>query len=110
MAQERGSSLRAVSRGTDPDAAVPPAVEQALRREGFDVGSFRPQALSEAELETALRVVAIGVEIPNTKPASRISRWDGIPAMSADSPASRAAIVSRLAALLDELDREAPRR
>jgi chromate transporter len=112
MARERGLELRAVSRGTDPDAAVPPAVEQALRREGFDVGSFRPQGLSDAELRTALRVVAIGVEIADAAahPNARVSRWDGVPAVSTSYPAARAAIVSRLATLLDELEREVPKR
>src|SRR6185295_4744427 len=62
MARERGLALRAVSRGTAPDASVPDAVVAALGDDGFDVAGFKPQGLTEADVRAAERVVAIGVD------------------------------------------------
>jgi len=108
MATERGLELRALSRGTLPDDAVPPAVARALREDGFDVGSFRPRALSDADLRSAARAVAIGVEIEDlaARAGAPVVRWGDLPAVSTRYPEARAAIESRLRPLLDELERE----
>ena len=60
-AARRGLRVRAVSRGVNPDAGVPAAIATAMKRDGFDVGNFHPQALSEQDVAGAARVVAIGV-------------------------------------------------
>jgi arsenate reductase (thioredoxin) len=103
-AAERGLALRAVSRGTAPDAAVPPAIVEALRRDGFDVTAFQPRALAAGE-GGAARVVAIGVDreaLPSID-ASRLERWEGIPPASQDYAAARDAIKARIEALIDAL-------
>jgi chromate transporter len=113
MARERGLEVLAVSRGTAPDAAVPPAVVEALRGEGVDVAAFRPQALSEAEAAFARRVVAIGVDLRALVPAAaeRLEAWDDIPPVSGGYPAARRAMVARIEVLLRRLEAErGPRR
>ncbi|HET7295280.1 MAG TPA: hypothetical protein VFM88_22870 [Vicinamibacteria bacterium] len=106
LAKERGLHVRAVSRGTAPDAAVPPAVARALADEGVDVSAFRPRALGEADLRGATLVVAFGVDVGDMarKAGVRVSRWDDVPAVSTSYAEARAAIVSRLATLLDDLE------
>jgi hypothetical protein len=42
VARERGLSFRAVSRGVRPESGVPPAITEALRRDGVDVAGFSP--------------------------------------------------------------------
>ena len=73
MARERGVEARAISRGTAPDASVPPAVVEALRADGFDVAAFRPQALTGAD------VAAAGARGGDRR-RSRSSRRQGRPA------------------------------
>jgi arsenate reductase (thioredoxin) len=103
MARERGLDVAAASRGTDPDAAVPPGVVDALRGDGFDVAAFRPQRLTEAEAAAALRVVAIGQDLQAQTGGARLEVWNDIPPVSTDYPGARSALVARIEKLLDEL-------
>jgi protein-tyrosine-phosphatase len=109
-ARERGLAVRAVSRGVTPDAAVPPAIVEALRGDGFDVSAFHPRALAEADVAGAARVVLIGVDGEPPLPAAggMVDRWDGIPPASQDYSASRDAMKARIEKLLDALARGRP--
>src|SRR6188472_1864204 len=62
LAAERKVALHAVSRGVTPDAAIPPGVARNLAADGFDVSRFQPKPLREADVTSAARVIAIGVE------------------------------------------------
>jgi protein-tyrosine-phosphatase len=110
LARERGLKARVLSRGTLPDPAVPEAVVRALGDDGFDVASFQPQALTEADLRGASRAVAIGVDISDlaARTGTSVARWDDIPPVSASYPAARAAIVSRVESLLRDLEKAGP--
>jgi protein-tyrosine-phosphatase len=105
MAKEKGVEARAISRGTSPDPSVPEVVVQALRGDGFDVSSFRPQALTSADVAGAARVVAIGVDLGplGTKAGPRAVRWDGVPPVSTSYPEARRDLVARIERLLEEL-------
>jgi arsenate reductase (thioredoxin) len=109
MAKERGMAVRAVSRGTSPDASVPAAVVEALRGDGFDVAAFKPQLLNDTDILAAARVVSIGVDIGEaaTKAAARVERWDDVPAFSASYPKARKVILARIDSLLRQLEQEA---
>jgi chromate transport protein ChrA len=105
MAQERGIPARAVSRGLTPDAVVPDLVVQALGRDGFDVASFRPRALTAADVADATRVVAIGADPGSLAAAAgpRAVRWDGVPPVSTSYTDARRDLVDRIDRLLAEL-------
>lgn len=105
MAKEKGVAARALSRGTAPDPSVPAVVVQALREDGFDVSSFRPQALTEADVTAAARVVAIGVDLGplGTRAGARAVRWDGVPPVSTRYAEARRDLVARIDRLLEEL-------
>ena len=106
MAKARGMAVRAISRAASPDACVPAGVVESLRHDGFDVASFEPRALSDADLRTAARVVAIGLDIGDgtARAGSRLERWDDVPPLSESYPKAREAIVSRLTSLLRRLE------
>lgn len=112
LARERGIAARAVSRGTAPDAAVPTAVVDALRSDGFDVAAFKPRLLEDADVAAADRVVAIGVDLGEVGANARagVIRWDDIPPFSASYPKSREALLSHIGSLLEELERRRPGR
>jgi len=105
MAKERGMDVRAISRGTAPDPAVPPAVVEALRADGFDVALFQPQRLTAADVAGAVRVVAIGADLGplSAKAGPRAVRWDGVPPVSTHYADARRDLVARIDRLLEEL-------
>jgi chromate transporter len=108
MARERGVRIQAVSRGTVPDASVPSRVAEALRGDGFDVVSFRPQRLTGSDVRSASRVVAIGVDLGplGVKAGPRAEAWTDVPPVSTSYPTARDALVRHLDALLRALQAE----
>jgi protein-tyrosine-phosphatase len=109
LAKQRGVAVRAVSRGTSPDASVPDAVVEALHEDGFDVAAFEPRALSDADVSTAACVIAIGIDLgyATARAGTRLERWDDIPPVSSSYRDARRVIVSRLRSLLRSLERRA---
>jgi hypothetical protein len=86
---------------------VPATVVEALRGDGFDVAAFKPRRLTEADVLTAVRVVAIGVDVGEVgaKAHAGVVRWDDIPPFSESYPKAREAMLSRMRSLLGELER-----
>jgi len=105
LAHERGLPLVAISRGTALDSdTVPKAIADGLRADGLDVSRFRPTKVTNSDLNSARRVIAIGVALPADMPTpvGRIERWDDVPPASVDFEVSSQAIRTRVQALLDE--------
>jgi protein-tyrosine-phosphatase len=106
LAAKRGLGVRGVSRGVTPEASVPPAIADALRRDGFDVAGFEARAFSAGEARSAVRVVGIGVDLSSVpgRGATPLDKWEGIPPASERYEASRDALRARIEALLDSLE------
>lgn len=104
-AARRGLRVRALSRGVNPDAAVPAAIAAAMGQDGFDVANFRPQALSEQDVAGAARVVAIGVDLSehDGQAHAPIASWNDVPPASVDYPRARDDLARRIETLLDEM-------
>jgi protein-tyrosine-phosphatase len=103
-ARARGLAVRALSAGLEPDPEIAPAVRAALAAEGVDLGAARPRALTDADLARAATVVTLGCELGARATAVRAhERWDEVPPVSAGLGAARAAIETRVAALVDRL-------
>jgi protein-tyrosine-phosphatase len=105
-ASARSLPFRAVSRGVMPDEQVPEEIADALAREGFDVHNFKPVRVSNADLDNAARIVAIGVD-PNVFASGAqvpIERWDDVPAASADYAAAHEVLQQHVERLLDEIE------
>ncbi len=105
LAKERNLPLRSVSRGVAPDKAIPPAVEESLRKDGFNVAGFIPKALEKPDLVDAVQVVAIGVDSPLFREVMGVpvERWTDIPPASTQYEASRDAMRTRIEALVRKL-------
>jgi protein-tyrosine-phosphatase len=101
LATQRGWPVQATSAGTDPDPEVAPRVATALLEEGLDVRGHRPRLVTQEELTTAWRVVALGCDLGALTPLGRtVDHWDDVPAPSRDLAGALDAIaahVSRLA-------------
>ena len=105
LAAERGLPVRAVSRGSAPDAAVPPLIRSGLEREGVSLdATFTPTLVSAGDVRAAARVVTFDVTLPAGTGATHVTRWDGLPAFSDGYAAASAAIAQKVDALLRELE------
>jgi hypothetical protein len=101
-AQERGLAVRAVSRGRVPDASVPPPVVEEMRRDGFDVTAFVPQAPEATEMKKAARVITIGLE-KKVGSGDNVEAWDDIPPTSKGWAGTRDALRAHVDTLLKAL-------
>jgi arsenate reductase (thioredoxin) len=99
LAAQLGLEVRAIARGTDPDAEVSERVRQ-------DVGSAlcaeRPVKLTPTDVANADLVVAFDLAESDLGTVPDRS-WDALPALSADFELGRAAILGRVVALIAEL-------
>ena len=110
LAAQLGLDVRAIARGTDPDAEVSERVRQ-------DVGSAlcveRPVKLAPSDVGSADLVVAFDLAESDLGVVPDRS-WNALPALSADFELGRAAILGRVVALVAELkdrsDLELPER
>lgn len=107
LAQERHLNIRAISRGTAPDAAVPARVREGLRLDGLVLGPFTPARFTLADLVSAIAVISFDQPSVADLVGGRVptARWDGLPAVSEDYRIARDSIRQRVARLVDSLDR-----
>ncbi len=103
LAGERGLPLRAISRGTDPDAAVHPAASSGLAADGLSPGA-EPTLLAVEDLAAASHVVAFSVLPPSYGPRGEVEVWS-VPPVSEDYELARSSIVDRVSRLIEELAR-----
>lgn len=103
-AAREGLAVASVSRATAPDPEVPEWMRAALERDGFDLGSWKPTAMSEADAQSARMTVTFDVSLPAGSDVP-IEHWDGLPAVSKDYAAGRDAIAARIDQLVAELCR-----
>jgi arsenate reductase len=99
IAAERGLNLRAISRGTAPDAELAPAAVKGLLGDGLSPKGSVPQQLEQKDLDLAARVVTF-CEIPADLTARvPVERWE-VPPVSSDYAASRDAMLAHIEQLL----------
>ena len=103
LAEERGLPLRAISRGTDPDAALHPAAVAGLAADGLRPGA-EPTALAAEDLAAATRVVAFSTLPPPYASSRAVEVWS-VPPVSEDYELARGSIVDRVSRLIEELAR-----
>jgi protein-tyrosine-phosphatase len=107
-AQKRGLPIRSTSGGLHPEPTVPDKIVGELRKEGVEVGHFKPQQVIQSDLSGAQRVIAIGVDLTEFKMdgTQRIEDWTDVPPASIDYAKSRAALLRHIDVLLTQLQSE----
>jgi arsenate reductase (thioredoxin) len=109
MAVAENLRYRAISRGLTPDEKIPPAIAEALQKEGFDTTQIVPQRLTKEDGTTARNVVGfcnVPVELAS---AAKTSLWLDIPPVSVDYEKAKAAMQSLVRKLVAELRAERAR-
>ncbi len=104
LARERHLNLRAVGRGTDPDAAIPPHVVNGLDVEGLAPGTVQPQRLSPGDLVGAIRIITF-CDIPGEYDIRvPVEQWTDVPPVSQGYEPARDVIAQHVITLLDTLE------
>ena len=97
----RGLDVRAISRGTTPDASMHPAAVAGLAADGL-ASTGDPILLSETDLSDAIQVVMFS-ELPVSYRLPTGTQVWTVPAVSEDYAGARTAILSRIELLLEDL-------
>lgn len=105
LVSERKLPFTAISRGTNPDSAVPPLVLNGLAADGLRLGGFTPRKFSLADLASAITVISFDQPEVAVLVGSRLpsSAWDGLPAVSENYAIARDSIRRRVQVLVDSL-------
>lgn len=102
---ERQPYVAAAYAADAADARVPHKIAARLRQDGFDVRSFTPRKITPSDLAGARRVIAIGCDARQLGARGKIiERWDDVPMVDANLPASAAAIGRHVEALVKQLE------
>jgi arsenate reductase (thioredoxin) len=106
LADQRGLQVASVAAGIDPEATVWPTVVNLLRLDGFEVAQPQRRRVSQEDLDTAARVIALGCELTDFNlQSANVEWWNDIPLASQDLPGARDAIRARVRQLVDEIGR-----
>ena len=109
LARERQLPLRAISRGTNPEAKVPALVLDGLRSDGLNLSaSFTPTKFSTNDFSNAIAVISFDQPSVAELVAGRLptAAWDGMPAISENYRVASEAIRHRVENLVDSLARQ----
>ena len=108
LAREKGLNVRVDARGTEPDPSVSPKVAEHLTKNGYRVPVTTPQRVTPADLASADIVISLGCDVGGLPVrAGTLRQWDEVPGPGEDFAGADAAIQRRVAALVDELLRQA---
>ena len=106
-AEERGLRVRVDAAGTEPDAAVSPAVANLLRANGYAPPTAAPRKVTADDVIASDLVISLGCDLKAypVKPGA-LREWN-VPGPGENLPAADAAIREKVDALIDELVRAA---
>ena len=104
LAIQKGLPHRAITRGTNIDAAYSPAVVAALKKDGVAIPGEKPEALTADDVKSSSRVVTLGCNLPAPLNAlAKAEDWSDISSPSQNLDAARKDISRHLQQLVNEL-------
>jgi arsenate reductase (thioredoxin) len=102
LAAEMGLQLRAIARGTNPDAELSSQTVKGLLEDGLHPPESAPKKLTEEDVESAQCVIAF-CELPiEYEQKSMVEHWEEVPPVSENYVKARDAIIERVRRLLNE--------
>jgi protein-tyrosine-phosphatase len=103
IATERGLRARATYRGVNPQTELSVAAMKGLREDGLSVVEQKPSLISQADVDAATVIFAIGCTLPsNAKASGKSGNWDDVPDDQGYGP-TRDAIKRHVEELVDRL-------
>jgi protein-tyrosine-phosphatase len=101
LASERDLKIRAIARGTTPDAELSPKTVEGLKNDGLTPTESAPQKLSLADMESAQRVVAFCNLPEEYQSKAPTEQWNDVPPVSEDYEKARDAILEKVNQLVN---------
>jgi len=103
IAAEKGLRARAIYRGVNPQTDLSVATLKGLREDGLTPSTEKPSSISQADVDAASVVFAIGCTLPARATASgKANTWDDVPEDQGYAR-TRDAIRRHVEQLVDEL-------
>jgi len=104
LAAERGLRDRAIYRGASPQPELSTATLKGLRDDGLVLPTEKPAGISQADVDAATHIFAIGCALPARAVSSgKAEDWADVPEVSDGYAASRDAIKRHVERLIDAL-------
>ena len=104
LAQQDGVPFLAVSAGTEPEAAVSPAVRALLAYDGIDVSSYVPRHVTKEDMQMSAYIISMGCDAEDLGVApERVIVWSDVPPVSQQPEQARAVIRAHVERLIAEL-------
>ncbi len=100
IAQETGLRVRAIARGTRPEAALSESAVMGLVADGLKPTESGPRKLEPADIGGASKVISFCVLPAEYEQEKPIEHWDHVPPVSEDYEAARDAILLRIKQLI----------
>jgi protein-tyrosine-phosphatase len=106
IAAERGLKARAIYRGVNPQADLSAGALKGLREDGLQVQEHKPSPITQADVDMATVIFAIGCTLPSNATASgKAASWDDVPEDKGYA-AQRDAIKKHVERVIDDLLRK----
>jgi arsenate reductase len=103
IAAERGLRVRATYRGVNPQTDLSVGALKGLRDDGLSTPDQKPSPITQADVDKASVIFAIGCTLPSSATASgKADTWDDVPEDKGYA-ATRDAIKKHVEHLIDEL-------
>jgi protein-tyrosine-phosphatase len=104
LAQRDGLPFLAVSAGTEPEAAVSPAVRALLAYDGIDVSSYVPRHVTKEDMQMSAYIISMECDVDDLDVApERVIAWSDVPPVSQRPEQARAVIRAHVERLIAEL-------
>ncbi|HEX9333163.1 MAG TPA: hypothetical protein VF896_14825 [Anaerolineales bacterium] len=101
LASAIGLDLRAIARGTNPDNELSPQAINGLFEDGLTPIESAPQKLTQADIQSAQRVITF-CELPvEYQQQAIVERWDEVPPINENYEQARDIIVERIYQMLN---------
>ena len=103
LAGEMNLNIRAIARGTTPDAELSPNAVDGLQRDGLTPTESIPQKISLSDVESASQIVSF-CELPEEfQGKTVVDRWDGVLPVSENYEKARDIIVEKINKLIENI-------
>ena len=103
LAYEKGLNIKAVARGTHPDAELSRKTVDGLFEDGLTPSESAPQKLLLTDVENAQCIISFCDLPAEYRQNMPVEQWDDVPPVSENYKTARDAILERLDRLVTEL-------
>ncbi|HEY5729713.1 MAG TPA: hypothetical protein VIS72_06645 [Anaerolineales bacterium] len=105
LAAENGLDIRAIARGTHPDAELGPKAVEGLVNDGLTPTESTPQKLSLADVDSAQHIVTFCELTQELKTITTSESWAEVPNISDGYEPARDAIIKHIDQLISNFSR-----